>query len=186
MVRSLTLNKSLIIFSILLIAPFNVGAQKSIQGPIIFDYGDTYIVDDATYRPDFDKNGFKIVFDITSMGSTPEDISAQVNTIARCINMHAQAGLSIEDMDIAAVFHSNGTYTILNDESYNERYKTDNPHLDLLSRLSELNVNLYVCGQSMSARNVEREELHPDIKIALSAMTVFADLQMKGYALIKF
>ncbi|NNF33224.1 MAG: DsrE family protein [Saprospiraceae bacterium] len=186
MVRSLRLNKSLLILSILLITPYYIGAQKSIKGPLITDHGDTYTVEDAEYQADFESKGLKIVFDITAMGTSPEVVSAQVNTIARCINMHAHAGLSMEDMDISAVFHSNGTYTILNDESYNERYKTDNPHQELLSQLSDLNVKLYVCGQSLSARKVEREELHPDIKIALSAMTVFADLQMKGYALIKF
>jgi intracellular sulfur oxidation DsrE/DsrF family protein len=186
MVRSLNLEKALIILSILSFIPLSVDAQKSIKGPLIFNYGDTYTVEDAEYQADFEKSGLKIVFDITAMGSSPEEVSAQINTIARCINMHAQAGISIEDMDITAVFHSNGTYTILNDKSYNERYETNNPHIDLLTQLSDLNVDLYVCGQSLSARKVERGELHPDIKIALSAMTVFADLQMKGYALIKF
>ena len=174
-----------VLFLIAFIMGISCYGQDIVKGPIIVGYGDTYKVDNATYQPDF-ANGLKIVFDITKMGATPQQLSAQINTIARCINMHASNGVDIDDMDIYAVFHSEGTYTLYDQNAYLQKYKVDNPHYELIERLDEVGVKMYVCGQSLAARGVKSEDLHPKINIALSAMTILTDLQMKGYGLIKF
>ncbi len=163
----------------------SVCGQDKITGPVIINYGDTYQFNNVEYKPKF-KDGLKLVFDITKMGTNPNELSSQINTIARCINMHAASGIELEEMDIYAVFHSEGTFTLFNKDIYSNHYAANNPHYDLLSELSDVGVKLIVCGQSLGARNVRPAEIHPKVKIALSAMTVLADLQMQGYALIKF
>ena len=185
MYRSQGTQKKFGIMVILIFALFTfLSGQDEIKGPVIQEFGATYDVPDATYDYDYSR-GMKVVFDITSMGNKPTEVSSQINTIARCINMHAHDGVDIASMDIYAVFHSNGTYTILNDGAYEERYGTSNPHNKLLDALHQAGVKLYVCGQSLSARKVPREDLHPAIEISLSAMTIFMDLQIKGYAMMK-
>ena len=174
-----------VLFLISFIVGVSCYAQDIVEGPIVLGYGDTYQVKNATFQPDF-TNGLKIVFDITKMGAKPQDLSSQINTIARCINMHASNGVDIDDMDIYAVFHSEGTYTLYDQDAYRQKYKVSNPHYALIERLAEVGVKMYVCGQSLAARNVNSEEIHPRVNIALSAMTVLTDLQMKGYGLIKF
>lgn len=171
-----------IIFHCLVITQLH--SQKEIEGPVIMEYGQTYEI----LNPDVALNindPIKIIFDITGMSGDPQEVSAQINTIARCINMHVHAGMKPEDIHLSAVFHSGGTYSILKHEAYNKRFDTKNPNKALIDKLAELNINLYVCGQSLYSRGVAVMDLNENIKVALSAMTVLARHQMDGYALIK-
>lgn len=159
-------------------------AQKKIDGPAIMEYGQTFEISNLDVELNTQKP-LKIIFDITGMNEDPKKVSAQINTIARCINMHIHAGMKPEDIHLSAVFHSGGTYSILKDEAYAKRFMADNPNLPLIEKLAELNVNLYVCGQSLYSRGVMPEDLDENIKVALSAMTVLTTHQMEGYALVK-
>jgi intracellular sulfur oxidation DsrE/DsrF family protein len=158
--------------------------QKKIEGPVVMEYGQTFEIS----NPDVVLNinePIKIIFDITGMSEDPLEVSAQINTIARCINMHVHAGMKPEDIHLSAVFHSGGTYSILKNEAYSRRFGTDNPNLALIDQLADLNVNLYVCGQSLYSRGVAISDLNENIKVALSAMTVLSRHQMDGFGLIK-
>ena len=166
------------------LASIQLIGQKKIDGPAIMEYGQTFEISNPDVELNIQKT-IKIIFDITGMNEDPKKISAQINTIARCINMHVHAGMKPEDIHLSAVFHSGGTYSILKDEAYAKRFMTENPNLTLIEKLAEMNVNLYVCGQSLFSRGVNPENLDNNIKVALSAMTVLTRHQMDGYALIK-
>jgi len=174
-----------LIWGIFLLSFGQLCGQDKVKGPVIVDYGDTFSIPspDLIWSVEEDLN---LIFDITAMNENTALVSAQINTLARCINMHANTGLSKEKMNIVAVFHSTGTYSVINDKSYRTRYGSSNPNSGLLKILSDLGVELYVCGQSLYSRDVDPEHLHPSIKIALSAMTVLAKYQSKGYSVIKF
>ena len=62
----------------------------------------------------------------------------------------------------------------------------DNPNRDLIKTLSNIGVDVFLCGQSMSSMGYSKEDLLPEVKVALSAMTVLTVYQMNNYALIKF
>ena len=106
--------------------------------------------------------------------------------MARFLNMHAQAGVPLNQLKVVGVFHNKATHDILNDEGYQERYGVNNPNLALLAALEAANAQLFICGQSIAARGVNRTQIHSSIKVALSAMTVILSFHSKGYALIRF
>jgi len=70
------------------------------------------------------------------------------------------------------------------------RFRTDdkkpNANADLIKTLIAYGVEIYVCGQSAAYYSVDNEDLLPDVKMALSAMTAHALLQQKGYTLNPF
>ena len=52
--------------------------------------------------------------------------------------------------------------------------------------LDKAGVDIYVCGQSAAYNGYSAEELLPEVKIAVSAMTVHVRLQQEGYQAILF
>jgi Uncharacterized conserved protein len=56
----------------------------------------------------------------------------------------------------------------------------------LLDRLAEQGVRFYVCGQALAEHGLGPEAGHPQVGIALSAMTAVADCQLRGYALLSY
>ena len=71
----------------------------------------------------------------------------------------------------------------LNDESYQTRFGRQNPNLELVQRLTDAGVQIYVCGQSMGFRGYGKSELADPVMLAASAMTMVHQLQADGYTL---
>jgi intracellular sulfur oxidation DsrE/DsrF family protein len=160
-------------------------AQQRQGGPVIEGYGEVFTVPNPEFKTDSDKV-YKVVFDIYNTPEDPTLVNPQLNTLARFLNMHAQAGVPLENLKVAAVFHNKASHDVLNNKGYKERYGTDNPNEPLLKALGEAGADIYICGQSVYARGVDREQLAAPVQVALSAMTVILSLQAEGYTLIKF
>jgi len=87
------------------------------------------------------------------------------------------------------VVHGSAIFDLLTHEEYSKHHKQENlqnPNYDLLSSLTENNVEIILCGQTSKHRSISKNGLHPDVKIALSAMSALIQLQNEGYALINF
>lgn len=74
----------------------------------------------------------------------------------------------------------------MNNEAHRARYGVDNPNLKLYQELSEAGVKIFVCGQSLIARNIDRNKMVPQMKVATSMLTILTTYQLKGYAQLKF
>ena len=70
--------------------------------------------------------------------------------------------------------------------AYQERYGMNNPNLRLLEALKQAGAEIYICGQSIHSRKIDRTELAVPVQVALSAMTVLITKQNEGYQLIAF
>jgi len=152
-------------------------------GPVIKDYGPTWEID----NPDFPTNSeqpYRVVFDVAKGPESPADENPSLITLARFLNMHAKAGMPTEKLKVIAVMHGGAAKHALDDEAYKERYGVVNPHTTLFRQLREAGVEVYLCGQSMHARNLPRTSINPDIGLALSAMTVLIKAQAEGYSVI--
>lgn len=171
----------ILIFPVLLLGQSTV--KKS--GPIIEGYGQVWEI----AEPDFNTNTmmtYKVIFDINSTPESPTQVNAQINTLARFLNMHANAGVPTQNMEVAAVFHNKASTDILSGIHYHEKHGVDNPNELLIDLLIDNGVKLYFCGQSSLSRDVPKEKIIEGIDIALSAMTVILDHTNRGYTLIKF
>ncbi len=169
--------------AVLLIFTTFLTAQETSDGPVIEGYGQVFRIDDPGLEVDPDKD-YKVVFDITDSPKDPHHLNVSFNTLARFLNMHAQAGVPAERLHVAAVLHGGATDDGLTAQAYRQRHGTDNPNLDLLHQLQQAGVKLYVCGQSLMGQGFQAGQLDPSVKTALSAMTALISLQDEGYRLI--
>ncbi len=73
-------------------------------GPIVKAFGAVYAVE----RPDFPTptdEQWKVVFDVSVGAETPDALNPRIETVARFLNMHAQAGVAPEKMRATLVLH---------------------------------------------------------------------------------
>jgi intracellular sulfur oxidation DsrE/DsrF family protein len=82
--------------------------------------------------------------------------------------------------------HGEASYSIMNNEAYKEKYKTSNPNLELYKELQEAGVKMFICGQSLIGRSIDRTKIIPQVKIATSMLTTVTTHQLMGYAILKF
>lgn len=161
-----------------------LSAQRS-AGPIIQEFGAVHKVDNPDFKLDPTQT-YKAVFDIAKSPDQPGQINPQLNTLARFLNMHAQAGVPVENLKVACAIHNLASKDALSNEAYQKRYGMDNPNLPLLEALQEAGAEIYICGQSIHSRKIDRADLASPVKVALSAMTVLITKQNEGYRLIAF
>lgn len=163
----------------------NAQNTNRVTGPVIQNFGQTFAVENPDFTTDTTKV-YKVVFDIHGTPDDPSKVNPMLNTLARFLNMHAEAGVPLENMKVAGVFHNKATHDILGDVGYQAKYGVKNPNLALLTALDKAGAKLYICGQSIGARGVDRSQIHDNVGVALSAMTVILSLESEGYQLIKF
>ena len=175
----------LLVYTLFFISNSTAQSPESKAGPVFENYGKVYPVPE----PDFPASKdiiYRVLFDIYDSPENPEQLNAQINTLARFYNMHVQAGVPLENLEVACVFHNKASWDAANSEQYKEKYGVDNPNEVLLEALSEVGARIFICGQSLYARGLDRERLAEPVKVGLSAMTIILSLQQEGYVLIKF
>lgn len=169
----------------LLVFSLTMQAQEKNSGPILKDYGKVWSVQ----NPDFNtqKNTvYKVVFDIMNSPDSPKELNRSIETAARFLNMHAQAGVPPENLKVAMVVHNKASKDLLDSKFYETKYSVANPNQQLIEGLLKANVSIIFCGQSSLSREIPIAETIEGTQLALSAMTALVLLQNEGYRLIKF
>jgi len=141
----------------------------------VFEFGPIATIDADV--PLSKRSKFKLSFD-TSKPSEEGKINRTLESAARFINMHVEAGVPQKNIDIAVVVHGKASFDLVN--------KADNANVSAIKALTEEGVRIILCGQSAAYYDVKKEDLVPGVEMAISAMTAHALLQKKGYALNPF
>ena len=153
-------------------------------GPAIPEYGQIASVDNEMPIPE--GTGFKIRFDVQKAGEAGA-LNRSLVTAARFLNMHVEAGVPLENIDLAIVVHGGATHDVTVDEHYSPGHDgAENANAALIEALTEKGVQIYLCGQSAAFNDVTNEDLLPGVTMALSALTAHALLEQEGYALNPF
>ena len=130
------------------------------------------------------RRGAKIVFDIAA-DSKPDELNKGLESVARYLNLNAEAGHKPADLKLALVLHGSATKAALNDAAYAKHTAaTKNPNLELIHELNACEVEVFVCGQSLARNKFASADVASDVTVAVSAMTVNANKQLDGYAYI--
>ena len=149
------------------------------QGAAIPAFGKVASVDSDLKIP---KNTeFKVTFDAGTQAA-PGEINRTLDSAARFINMHIEAGVPRDNIHVAVVIHGSASTGVTNNDAYKK--KTDgatNANVALIAALLENNTGIYLCGQTAAYRGVTKDDLVPGVKLALSAMTAHALLLQQGY-----
>ena len=170
------------------IAPVALTAQTPApptKGPVIADFGPAYVVPNPGL-PTPMLQELKVRFDVLDTPADAKAVSAQLETAARFLNMHAKAGVSPERLKVAIVVHGAAAKDVLTNEAYRKRHGSDNPNVPLLEALKRAGVRVYLCGQTAGSRGLVAADLAPSVQMALSAITAHLVLNGEGYVLNPF
>lgn len=147
--------------------------------PIVKGFGEIYEIPGAI-MPD-NGHDYQIVIDLKTRQRDKESMNPGLNNVARMMNLHGLAGITKDQLKVAVVIHGGTTDAILSNKAYQKRYEVDNPNLELIQSLKQAGAEIYVCGQSLLAREYEQEEVNPQVTIALSMLTTYTDHLYRGY-----
>jgi intracellular sulfur oxidation DsrE/DsrF family protein len=162
--------------------PDRPGSKKT-QGtaPVIKDHGGVIPMPQAAQQP---RDGTRVLIDITR-GSQPDQLNPAIEQVARYLNIYATAGKEPATADFAIVVHGDATLAVLNPDAYGSEFGTaGNPNAELLMKLHEAGVQIFVCGQSLHAKGRGPDDLLVFVETAVSAFTACVNLQSDGYAYI--
>ncbi|MHB1146885.1 MAG: DsrE family protein [Lutibacter sp.] len=179
--------KKFVILFVVLSNLFAVKAQipEAKSGPVIDGFGKAYLIEKVDLQLNINTE-YKVIFDIYTDNSKGNEINSLLNTVARYLNMHAQQGVLRENMKVAVILHGAATKSALSNDAYQKQFETNNPNSELIQKLKNANVELYVCGQSYFANGFKINEKSDDVKLALSALTALVEYQTNGYQIINF
>jgi intracellular sulfur oxidation DsrE/DsrF family protein len=147
--------------------------------PLVQGYGGVAALPEAAQRP---RAEARIVFDITA-DSKPADVNRGLESVARYLNLHVQAGNDPKRLMLALVLHGGATRSALSDTAYHQQTQEPrNPNLPLVRELRKHGVEVFVCGQSLARNKFPAKDVAAELTIADSAMTVNVNKQLAGYA----
>ncbi|MCC7339116.1 MAG: DsrE family protein [Pirellulaceae bacterium] len=165
--------------------------QPAFEHPIIKDHGGTVVLSDAEQQP---KPNSKVQLDISSAEKSGSVIMG-LDRAALILNQYTQAKAGSEyGFKMALVLHGPATLAVLSHDAYAKHAKPylkdkgqiKNANLELLKRLREAGVQIYVCGQALAHQGIDTSDVAPEVKVAVSAATVNINLQMDNFAYIPF
>lgn len=161
-----------------------VNAQTKVN-PIIKSYGTVFQLPNSDHKPDPTLK-YKIIVELTENGSKPDSLNEYIEALATLVNLHAAEGVSKENIKMVVILRKMATYAVFDNGLYKEKFKCDNPNLQLLKELMDSGVEFYVCGQTMQKRNIDTKKLVAGTKVASSGLTAITTYQLQGYTMIKF
>jgi len=161
------------------------GFAQEAHFPIVKGFGGIYEIPEATERPDPDIE-YRIIIDLVSGAEDPAKVNRMVDNVARMINLHGLAGVPKEHMHVKVAIHGGAIFSILNNDHYRKLYGIDNPNLDVYRALKNAGVEIYICGQSLLARDMKTSDVWDEATIALSMLTTLTTYIPQGYMLLRF
>ena len=175
----------ILLFLLVVLSFSHCVAQESSPGLVFKSLGAVYDVPEADFIPD-STQVLMAIFDIERLQEDPAEVNPLINSLARYINMHVQKGIPLKNIHLAFVLHGSSGKDALSNEAYKKRFGVNNPNTAHIKALADKGVHMFICGQSATYAGYKKNELLPEVKMALSAMTVLTVYQANGYSLIRF
>lgn len=152
---------------------------------LIADFGAYRDIPDAFEKPD-PAIRYKIVFEVTSPARDAAKPHHGLEKVARMVNLLSVHGVDVRPGDMVVAIHGQASRATLTDAAHRKRHDgAANPNVEIIRQLTAAGVSIRLCGQVMQALGYVREEMNPDVKFDVSAITTVATMQMRGYAVMQ-
>ena len=162
-----------------------VPALAQTQPRLVPGFGVYNEVPDPFEKPDPTLR-YKVVFDVSQAVRTSGAVHQGLERVARMVNLLDRYGVRPQPGDIVITMHGPAAKTALTAAAFAKRFNGEaNPNAELIRQLTAAGVSVRLCGQSMLAAGFARDELNPDVKVDVAAITTMATLQLRGYAIIQ-
>ena len=161
--------------------------SASASGPrqaVIPGYGAITPVDGAAERPDR-KLRYRVLFNVTKVAATPDKINPSLEKVARFLNLLGNDGVRPEQGDVVVIVHGPATPIVTEDRAYATKTGVAlNHNLALLKALKNAGVSVRVCSQALVGNKIDPATVEKSVETDVSALTMLATLQLRGWALI--
>lgn len=125
---------------------------------------------------------YRVVVDVTDAVKDSTRIIRPLREVARTYNLNIANGVPKRKMKMAVVIHGGAINAILNEEAYQAKYGVPNPNILAIKAFKKAGIEIYVCAQILSFRQVPEENILKDVDLAISAKTALITLDQMGYS----
>ena len=108
--------------------------------------------------------------------------------VRRLVEGYKAAGIPEHQLHVTAVVHDDAAYWMLKDEPYGLFTKRDgdNPNKAIIRELVESGVRVELCAHTMREHGWTKDDVLPGVKLVPDGYPRIADLQLQGYAYLRF
>ena len=133
------------------------------------------------------RENLRIVYQVTD-DLQHEGVNRGLFYARKLINTYAQHGIAPEQVKLHLVYHGTGINAVVNAEARRrlKAEEAENPNGGILAELVRRGVQIELCENTMQQKCVAATELMPGVKLVVGAFPRLIDLQLQGYAYIKF
>lgn len=151
--------------------------------PVIDGYGYFNPLPNALLRPN-PETEYKVVFDVTKPNKSG-GVNKGLGHVARAMNLFGVDGKPAKNLDVVVIIHGGATRSVLNDVAHKARYGKSNPDAEILAKLKNAGVKIYVCGQAIVDNGYYYQNVRSEVGVVLGAVAAEIELVTNGYALIQ-
>lgn len=132
------------------------------------------------------RENLRIVYQVTD-DVAHEGVNKGLFYARKLINTYEKQGIAAGQVHLHLVYHGTGIAAVVNDAA-RKRLGTDaaNPNGEILAELIKRGVQVELCENTMQQKGVKPTELMPGVKLVVGAFPRLIDLQLQGFAYIKF
>jgi uncharacterized protein len=135
------------------------------------------------------KEDIKVVFQIDDDDEVDGE-DAGLRAVGRLLDVYdADPDISTQDRQVVVVVHGEAGHRVLQDAPYARalgKRRADNPNAELVAALQARGVSVEICANTLKAHGWTREDLLPGVRIVPAALARVTDLQLQGWALLRF
>lgn len=132
------------------------------------------------------RENLRIVYQVTD-DIAHDGVNKGLFYARKLINTYEKQGIAAHQVHLHLVYHGTGIAAVVNDAA-RKRLGTDaaNPNGEILEELIKRGVHVELCENTMQQKGVKPTELMPGVKLVVGAFPRLIDLQLQGFAYIKF
>lgn len=129
----------------------------------------------------------RAVFQVTK-DEMKDGVHKGLYTLKKLHEGYLEAGIDPSRLDLRAVYHGDAADHLLTDEAWNRWRDTTggNPNTRILAELKDLGVSIELCDSRRVQNEWSKADVHPDVLLAPNAYQRLIDLQLRGYAYVRF
>ncbi|WP_024851570.1 DsrE family protein [Hydrogenovibrio kuenenii] len=134
------------------------------------------------------KHDIKVVYDV-NQSNMEAGIGQALYYVRGLLEAYKGQGIPMKQLHISVVVHGAAGYWLLKDPKYQDYVGNPfdvNPNDKVVRELVDHGVSVEICHVTMKAHHWKPEDILPEVKIVYDAYTRIIDLQMQGYAYVKF
>lgn len=132
------------------------------------------------------RENLRIVYQVTD-DAQHEGVNKGLFYARKLINTYQKQGIAADQMHLHLVYHGTGIAAVVNDDARKRLgLEAANPNGEILAELLKRGVQVELCENTMQQKGVNPSELLPGVRLVVGAFPRLIDLQLQGFAYIKF